>query len=898
MQQAVRLHDRIMREAIAAAGGSVFKTVGDAFCAAFATPESAVTAAIDAQHALAVADFAAVDGLRVRMAVNTGTADERDGDYFGPALNRVARLLSLANGEQILVSSRSAELLRENLPQHVTILDIGEHALKDIEGHERVFQVVAPELRRDFPELRSREALQPWLVPDAMHTRYFTGRDDLLARLQAQLAEFHLAALSGLGGVGKTQIAIEYAVRHRSDYRSGVFWINAETIGGLTSGFVEIAKTLGLSGAESSDDEKAVTAALAWLHKTDRWLLILDNVVERSDLERFIPRHAKGDVLLTSRESVFAELGIPRSLDVRDLRSDDAVQFLLARTGRWDDADDRGAAGELAANLGNLPLALEQAAAYIAETGVTFSAYLTAFRKRHVALLEKAAGLVTHDTVAVTWAANFDAVQRASLAAANVLRISALLAADAIPYELFLDAAGALGGSIAEALADPDDLSMAELLRPLMRYSLIRSDPQSRTFSVHRLVQEVAWEAVPEAERRTYVERAVCALDAAFPDRAFSNWAQCERLVPHVMSISGWLASIDAQPEVAGRILSRAGQFLWERGRYAEAQTLHERALTIAERALGPDHLEVARSLNDLAVVHWYQGRYAEAKQFNERALAIREIALGDDHPEVAKSANTLAIVYVSLGRFQEAQALFERAAAIRERELGPDHPDLARILINLANLHNDRGRRTDALALYERAIPIWERALGTDHPDVAATLNNLADVYADLGRHAEALPLDERALEIRERALGPDHPDLAFTLNSLGDAYAHLERHVEAESLFERALVIRERALGVDHPGVAESLAGLGNLYVEQGRCDEAEAAYDRALTIREHALGPDHTFVAQILIGMATLLAKQGKNSDAIALYERAFAIMERSFGSEHVEVKAIRNAIESLR
>src|SRR5579872_4359856 len=192
MQQALRLHDRIMREAIAAAGGSVFKTVGDAFCAAFATPESAAAAAIDAQRALAAADFAAVGGLRVRMAVNTGTADERDGDYFGPALNRVARLLSLGHGEQILVSSRSAELLRENLPQHVSVLDLGEHALKDIEGHERVFQVVAPGLRRDFPELRSREALQPWLVPGAMHTRYFTGRGDLLARLRAQLMECHL----------------------------------------------------------------------------------------------------------------------------------------------------------------------------------------------------------------------------------------------------------------------------------------------------------------------------------------------------------------------------------------------------------------------------------------------------------------------------------------------------------------------------------------------------------------------------------------------------------------------------------------------------------------------------------------------------------------------------------
>src|SRR5581483_3397229 len=249
----------------------------------------------------------------------------------------------------------------------------------------------------------------------------------------------------------------------------------------------------------------------------------------------------------------------------------------------------------------------------------------------------------------------------------DVLRISALLAPDRIPYELFLDGAQALGQSIAEALGDPDDLAIAEVLRPLTRYSLVRSDAESRTFSVHRLVQEVAWEAVPEIERRTYVDRAVRALDAAFPDGDFMNWTQCERLVSHVMSISARVTSIDVQPEVAGRVLNRAGQYLWERGRYAEAQTLHERALTVAERALGPDHLDVAHSLNDLAVVHWYQGRYAEAQELNERALTIRERMLGADHPLVAKSANTLAIIYVSLGRFREAQALFEGAAAIRE---------------------------------------------------------------------------------------------------------------------------------------------------------------------------------------------------------------------------------------
>jgi hypothetical protein len=222
-------------------------------------------------------------------------------------------------------------------------------------------------------------------------------------------------------------------------------------------------------------------------------------------------------VLITSRESVFHEFGIPRGLIVDDLEREESVLFLLARTGRAGaHPGDRSAASELAAELGDLPLALEQAAAYITETNAAFSAYLDAFRKRQVALLEKAIGMVSHDTVAVTWAANFEAVERASPAAADVLRISALLGPDAIPFELFLDGAQRLGEVVGAALADPDELSMAEVLRPLARYSLILSDPASRTFSMHRLVQQIVWAAVEDAARRTFVERVTLALDAVF----------------------------------------------------------------------------------------------------------------------------------------------------------------------------------------------------------------------------------------------------------------------------------------------------------------------------------------------------------------------------------------------
>ena len=750
MQEAMRAHDKLMHAAIAAQDGYVFKTMGDAFCAAFAKPESAALAALDAQRGLAVADFSGVDGLRVRMAINTGTADERDGDYFGPTLNRVARLLALGHGGQVLFSGIAADLVRANPPAQATLADLGEYELKDLEGHERVYQLVTPDLQREFPELRSQKALQPWLVPDAMRSRYFTGRDDFLARLRQQLVERHRAALSGLGGVGKTQSAIEYAVRNRAEYPGGAFWVNAETIGGLTSGFVAIATTLRLPAAASNDQEQIVKSALAWLNTHEGWLLILDNVDDRLEIQPFVPERGKGDLLITSRETVFAELGVPRALELRDLDTEESERFLLARTGREDaDSDDRAAATELATELGNLPLALEQAAAYIAETNAAFADYLSSFRKRRMTLLEKSGELVAHGTVAVTWAANFEAVERASLAAADVLRVSALLAPDAIPFELFYKGAPALGGAIVQALADPDELAMAEVLRPLARYSLVRSDPAVRVFSVHRLVQEIVRMALAQSERQTYGERAVRALDAAFPEIEYANWAQCEKLVPHVASLAGRSDLDDAQPEAAGRLLNRVGHYLYERGRYAEARALWERALTIFERAFGPDHADVAMILSNLGAAYASQGRYAEVQALLERALAIQERALGPDHPYVANSLSVLANVHCEQGRYAEAQPLYERALTIRESALGPDHPSVAAILNNLATMHCDQGRYAEAQRLYERALAIRERALGTDHPEVAESLDGLADL------HQSAAPACRGAGAVRARASG-----------------------------------------------------------------------------------------------------------------------------------------------
>jgi len=739
---------------------------------------------------------------------------------------------------------------------------------------------------------------RPWLIPDAMRTRYFTGREPLLEKIRMQLAEHHRAAVSGLGGAGKTQTAIEYAVRNRAEYPDGVFWVNAENTGVLTSGYVEIAKALRLSLASSNDQDRIVQAVLEWFNGTGRWLLILDNVADRHDIGPFVPQRGKGDLLLTSRETVFQELGIARALDAVELDPDEALRFLAVRVGRSElEPAERAAAVDLAGELGNLPLALEQAAAYITENDARFDDYLRAFRIRRVSLLEKASGLMSRDTVAVTWAANFEAVGHDSPAAADVLRLSAFLAPEAIPFEIFEQGASVLGPSIASALCDADAIAIAEMLRPLARYSLIKSDLRSRTFGVHRLVQEIVRSGIDPGLRKTYIERAVRAIDAAFPETNYANWSKCERLVAHLFAIDEWLLADDAGGGPAAQALSKAGDYLNQRGRYAEAKRTLERALALGERAFGIGHPDIATTLGHFARVHENLAMYPEAIALEERALKIREQALGPDHFSVGMSLNGMANAYVYQGRYDDAEALYERSLAILEHALGADAPHVATALNNLGNIHIFQGRYAKARPLYERAIAVAERARGPNDPRVAESINNLGDVNFFLGNYRDAEALYERALSIFERALGPDHQRVAYSLVGLGNARAKQARFGDAEPLYVRALAVREGALGKDHPQVATSLTALADFYLQVGRYDEAQLHFERARIIQERTLGPDHTDVAATLVGLAALLKRNGRPAEAVALYERALAIRQHSLDADHPEIAEVRQALADI-
>ncbi len=904
MQDAVRRHDAVVQTAIAEHGGHVFKTAGDAFCSVFATPQDAVAAMLAAQQALNAEDFSAVDGLRVRASIHTGSVEMRAGDYFGPAVNKVARLLAIGHGGQVLITAETAALVDGTLPADSSLRELGAYHLKDFAEPQRLYQLLAPGLPTEFAPLRSLGTLPSDLsIFDSAEFHAvpsFSGRDEELATLQAALNnDGAIAVVHGLGGVGKSSIAREYGWRTRQHY-SVVWWLNAQTEDGIIDGLLRLG-TMFVQGLNQLADrriaaERVINSVLGGFDKPV--LLVFDNLEEEALVRAWLPRTG-AQALVTSRDTAWSTDIMAIPLQIWTLET--AVEYLARASGRADLSDDDARA--IAQAVGALPLALAHAAASLRSARmVSPQRYLERITER---LHNAPRGAEYPRSVFATFITAIAQAEQQVPGAAAVLSFAASFAPDAIPDELFRQASEYYAEGLQPVLSDgvaldlrsaiADELRLDEALGALDRLSLLSFTQSSRTYSMHRLVQLAAQDLA--GKDGAWCECAVSVADAALSgkrDDDVAAWPQYERLLPHAR------AALDALPSdtvlvPGGSLASRCAVYLLQRGEYAAAEPLSKRALAIFETAHGPDHPDVARSQSRLANAYWAQGRYTEAQSAHARALAIGEQVLGPNHPDIAWSLTGLGLLCADPA---EAEPLYRRALAIREKALGPDDPAVAMSLNNIATLYESRARYAEAETLYTRALAIWEKAHGLEHPTVAFSLTNLAILYQGQGRYTEAEPLSLRSLAIREKVLGPDHPHVAMSLNVLALMYVAQGRYARAEALHARALAIREKALGPDRPYVAESLNNLADLYRRQGRYVEAEPLIRRALAIREKALGPDHQEIAESLDNLANVCCGQGRFAEAEPLLERALPIREKSLGRDHPLTNATREALHALR
>jgi tetratricopeptide (TPR) repeat protein len=502
-----------------------------------------------------------------------------------------------------------------------------------------------------------------WNVP-YQRNPFFTGREDVLHSLHEALQSDSIVGLShpqgirGLGGIGKTQTALEYAYRYRAEYQA-ILWVRADSAATLTASFVELAHVLELPEGREQDQEGIVQAVLRWFRLHRGWLLIYDNIEDLSTVEPFLPKAGPGHVVLTTRAHTLS--GTAQSLEMQKMEPDIGALLLLRRasilplqaTLDLASEDDLHCARLIAQELDGLPIALDQAGAYIKEMACTLSDYLLLYQQRRRDLLQTR-GTVDMGypaSVATTWSLSLEKIAQANPASSELLTFYAFLAPNAIPEEILTVCSPYLGDPLASIAAYPIQLDLA--IREPLRFSLIARDADTQSITMHRLVQAVLQDTLPAETRTLWEHRVVNAINAAFPDATFENWARCEQLSSHALVCAHWIEQEHITGPEAARLLYEAGSYLYARARYPEAGSLLKQALAIREQQAksGAVDLDTALLLNSLASLYQAQGWYAEAEPLFRRALSICEKRLGPQHPnthglrnELSSSQKTLAV--------------------------------------------------------------------------------------------------------------------------------------------------------------------------------------------------------------------------------------------------------------
>lgn len=733
---------------------------------------------------------------------------------------------------------------------------------------------------------------------------FFTGREDVLATIHtsftSQTRQPRVLALSGMPGCGKTQIALEYASRHEEEYRT-ILWLDATSQHTFKEAIVSLAESLCFLEQDRADDRQLLRAFKRWLQQHDHWLVILDNVRDLSYVNHVVPVHQSGHILVTTSSQATGEFA--SRIPIEQMPQEESILFLLRRAriigeqALREDASEAEymQAGLIIQALGGLMLALDQAGAYIEETGYSLAEYLDLYQKQGSALLALRGkfALAHPDSVMMTLSLSFKEVMQECPQALELLQLCAFLSPDALPREMIVQGSAALDGSL-HVLTDLQVLNQA--MTTLLSFSLLQHRTGTTLLSMHRLVQALLVGKCLLREQRQWASRAVRLLNRVFPEPAFENRPTCEKYFVQARTCAEHILHYQLKQKEAIQLLQRLGTYCYQRAHYRDAEHYLMAALHICEQGKKTDQATIALTLHSLALLSYKQGKYQEAQALYQRVLRIWEQIYGPEHQIIARVLNDQALVYKDEGNYQKAEALYLQALSIQEHTLGLAHPDAAAFFSNLAMLYEDQGKSALADSLYQRTFAIEEQALDADHPDRALSLNIQAIQCEKQGHYAEAEELYQRALAIQQRN-GPDHPDTAQTLSNLADLYEILHRYQEAEVFYQQALAIVRKAFGQEHPETATILNNLGYLFCQQRRVSEAEALYLQALNIYERTRGPEHHDIAIVLTHLGRLYIERKQDQLAEPLLRRGLAIRERVYGQMHLDTCQSMSALAEV-
>ncbi|KAH7351383.1 hypothetical protein BKA66DRAFT_598364 [Pyrenochaeta sp. MPI-SDFR-AT-0127] len=752
------------------------------------------------------------------------------------------------------------------------------------ERRDRAFRRLEEEIHKSYKGIEFEHyavGLNLALFPEAAQ---FVARETELASMYELLHDHSSRSaivLHGLGGIGKTQLAIEYVRRHKEKH-TAIFWLNANDEDSLRLSFRNIAYQVlkhhllasVLSGVNlEGDSDQVIDAVKTWLDLRDntRWLMIYDNYDNPKtpddsdhstvDIRRYLPEADHGSIIITTRS---ARVTQGRRLRVQKFTGpEDGLKILSNMSGREGIENDPDAKA-LVIKLDGLPLALSTAGAYLEHVTTSFAEYLRLYEASWLKLQMTSPRLNSYEdrSLYTTWQITFDRIRRQNAASAQLLKLWAYFDKQDVWFELLRHAARSTDDKWIQQLTE-DELNFNAAVRLLCEYGLAHAEPSlqqpsgSAGYSVHSCVHSWTSSVLNVEWDGGLARLALICVTSEVPSTNVDKWWLVQqRLLQHAARHEQFITNSNVDSKGIEKALYNLGSLYADQGKLAEAEVLFTQALQGYELALGLKHTSTLDTVNKLGIVYKNQGKLADAEVIYNRALQGRkegyEEALGLKHTATLNTLNNLGSLYIDQGKLADAEAMYSRALQGREEALGPKHISTLQTVGNLGILYKKQGKLADAEAIYTRALQGYKEALGLKHSLTLQTVNNLGNLYIKQGKLAEAEAMYSQALQGREEALGPKHISTLDTANNLGMLYEKQGKLFDAEAMYTRALQGYEEAFSPQllqsYLPALNTMFSFGGLYERTGRIEAAKEMYGRALAGYASIQGPSSKWCRQL--------------------------------------------------
>ncbi|KUJ15376.1 HET-domain-containing protein [Mollisia scopiformis] len=770
------------------------------------------------------------------------------------------------------------------------------------EGKDKAMKRLREEIDKASKGFKREDFSVTFSLSNVSDVEHFVARRTELVEIHKALGgdgSRRTVVLHGLGGIGKTQLSIAYAKRHKDDY-SGIFWLNIKDEDSLKQSFVKIAKQISrehpsvvrLSNVDTNENlDDIVDSVKAWLSlpQNTRWLMIYDNYDNPKlpgrtdpaavDIRRFLPESYHGSIIITTRSS---QLRIGQPLQIRKLEDvHDSVEILSnvsRREGLRSDPD----AIMLARELDGLPLALATAGAYLDQVAVSLSDYLHLYKQSWVQLQESSPELDSYEdrTLYSTWQISLDHVKHQNDLSAKLLCFWSYFDNQDFWLELLQHDDPEDPDWVRELTKD--DIRFHQAMRVLSNHGLVEVNTssqelnESRGYSIHGCVHSWTIYVLNREWDYDLAKLAVKFVSSHVPgEQDFRPWLTQRRLLQHAIRCSYMFSYNLVVDDQLVDECHQLGLLYANQSKLVEAEQMYKRALQGYEKAWGLEHTSTLNTVNNLAILYKNQGKLVEAEQMYQRALQGYKKAWGPEHTSTLNTVNNLAALYANQGKLVEAEQMYQRALQGKEKAWGLKHTSTLNTVNNLAALYKNQGKLVEAEQMYQRALQGKEKAWGLEHTSTLDTVNNLAILYADQGKLVVAEQMYQRALQGYEKAWGPEHTSTLDTVNNLATLYQNQGKLVEAEQMYQRALQGYEKAIGPDniitYVPALNTIWGFGSLFERQADLAKARTMFSKALRGYEQVFGPDHAN-SKILRNKLRLLDAVMKSDVSIDTKDRA--------------------------